>query len=148
MSNPKTQASLPSSAVFSADLVPDPLLQRVGWIVSLLALLAGVVAILASSAPAWLRLPLLFAWCLQFLWLRNKPAPLRVRIFGNGDVFLQLADGSWRDGYVAQGTLILPGLAWIRVDGNIRYQGLFSGRTDTDHEWRRLQVIGRHFADL
>ncbi len=148
MSNPKTQASLPSSAVFSADLVPDPLLQRVGWVVSFLALLAGVVLLLLSSAPAWLRWPLLITWSLQFLWLRNKPVPLRVRIFANGDVFLQARDGRWSEGYVAPGTMILPGLAWIRVAGDIRYQGLFSGRADTDHEWRRLQVIRRHFAEL
>ena len=148
MNNPKTRTSARSSAEYSAELVPDPLLQRLSTGLSTACLLAGIALIVSVGLPSSVTLIAVTGWSIWLLHgLRQVPIR-RLRLYANGDVHLQHSNGHWFDGRVAAGSLFLSRIVWLRVDGRVPYRGWFIARDDATAEWRRLRVIARHFADI
>ncbi len=148
MNNPKILTSAKSSAEFSAELIPDPVVDRLSACVTLLCFGAGAGLIAATAVPWPIRLLGIVAWLFAGLHGRQRIQLKRLRIYANGDVHLQLADGRWFDGRVAPGSLFLPYVAWLRVEGRRPYRGWFVADDAAPAEWRRLRVIARHFADI
>ncbi len=115
---------------------------------SVICLLTGIVLILVIGLPFFLSLFAVAAWALYVRIACRRIDLRRLRVYANGDVHLQRVDGQWLDGRVGAGSLFLPQIAWLRVEGRTPYQGWFIPRDDADGEWRRLRVIARHFADI
>ena len=148
MSSPKTSKSAKSSAEFSAELTPDTVVQRLSAGLSVLCWFAGVALIAVTAIPRPLQVLAVTAW-LGYFVLRSRQFPLRrLRVYANGDVHLQHVDGRWFDGRIAPGSLFLPRVAWLRVEGRRPYCGWFVADDDAPAEWRRLRVMARHFADI
>ncbi|MEM8685539.1 MAG: hypothetical protein AAGF72_19150 [Pseudomonadota bacterium] len=148
MSNPTIRTFARSSAEFSAELVPDPLLDRLSTGVSVGCLLTGAVLILESRLPAPIAGLAVLAWGLYLVCRLRRPSLRRLRVYANGDVHLQRGDGQWLDGQVAAGSVFLASIAWLRVAGHTPYSGLFVAHDGAVEEWRRFRLIARHFADI
>ena len=148
MSNPTTRTSARSSAEFSAELVPDPLLDRLSAGLSVTCLLVGIALILAVDIAVVEQAGAVLAWTLYLVAALRRQRLCRLRIYANGDVHLQRVDGQWFDGRVAAGSLFLARIAWLRVEGRMPYRGWFIPCDEAPDEWRRLRVISRHFADI
>ncbi len=148
MNSPKIPTSAQSSAEFSAELIPDPVVDRLSAGVTLLCFLAGAALLAATAVPWPLRLVAIVAWLAVGYRGRRQVRAKRLRIYANGDVHLQLAGGQWFDGEVAAGSLFLSRFAWLRVEGRVPYRGWFVASDAAPQEWRRLRVIARHFADI
>jgi hypothetical protein len=110
-------------------------------LVPLLPLAAVPQAILAL---AWLCLS--GRECLAF-W-RGYAGGGALRIAADGQVLLQSHGGGWLPATLCPGSVVLPRLAWLRVDppGMSPYAELVSAERQESEEWRRLQVIWRHIG--
>ena len=123
-------------------------------------LLGGVVLSLAGLGLVPL-LPLSFlpqallalAWLYLsgrewFAFRRGYAGGGALRIAADGQVQLQCRDGGWQPASLCHGSVVLPRLAWLRVDppGTRPYAELVSAERQESEEWRRLQVIWRHIG--
>ena len=74
-----------------------------------------------------------------------------LRIAADGQVLLQCHEchgGGWQPARLCPGSVVLPRVAWLRVDppGRRPYAELVSAGRQESEEWRRLQVIWRHIG--
>ena len=123
-------------------------------------LLGGVVLSLAGLGLA-LLLPfaavpqavLALAWrCLSgrecHAFWRGYAGGGALRIAADGEVRVRSHGGGWQPARMRPGSVVLPRLAWLRVDvpGKRPYAELVSADSQKSEEWRRLQVIWRHIG--
>jgi hypothetical protein len=113
----------------------------------------GVITILSLPAAGFLRAVAAAVWCsimsaeLRFISSTNKRFK-RIRISSDGECELQNQDGNWETAKITQACVVLPRLAWLRLQpGNGRcHCELVSGDARESEQWRRLQVIWRHLG--
>ena len=71
-----------------------------------------------------------------------------IRLYSPGQVSLQTTAGDWRAAELISGSIVLPGVAWLRMrtrDGRL-HRELLIGKARGDDGWRRFQVIWRHLG--
>jgi hypothetical protein len=71
-----------------------------------------------------------------------------LRIAADGKVRRQCRDGRWQRAELCPGSVVLPRIAWLRLNppGMRPYAELVSADTQESEDWRRLQVIWRHIG--
>ena len=138
---------------FSSYLKPDPWL-RLFVDVTARLLIAGAIGIaLTMSVSALPRLAL----SLCCLWLgsveltrlhRGFEACTAIRLTSDGNVGIDPGDGNWVTADLESGSIVLRRLAWLRLrtaNGRLITE-LLRGDARQCRDWRRLQVIWRHFG--
>ncbi len=117
----------------------------------LLFTLLGLVVILTSPLPGWPKSLASLSWlgCLVFGIFGLLSRYRRIvgyRLYADGSVEFTYRDGSRGTGQLASGTVLLPGLAWLRVRAShaAAWGELVAGDSRTSKQWRRFQVICRH----
>ncbi|MEM9690276.1 MAG: hypothetical protein AAF917_12455 [Pseudomonadota bacterium] len=148
MSNPTIRTSAESSAVYSAEFAPDPLLDALSAGISAACWLVGLALILSTRLPVAALVAAMSLWTMHLAVAIRRPSIRRLRIYANGDCHLQSRDGRWFDGQLMAGSLFLPSIAWVRVSGPLPWRGALVAEDGAGEEWRRLRVMARHFADL
>jgi hypothetical protein len=116
-------------------------------------MLVGLVIIAGLPLPATWRGPIVVAWCAacgrELRQLGNAYRQYRaVRVFSDGTIELRGAEATVASAQLLPGSIVLPGLAWLRLRlENGRTSGeLLRGNIGEDEDWRRLQVIWRHLG--
>ena len=111
----------------------------------------GALAISVATVPVWLRLPVLGLWsalshreikAMRHGWRRSHG----VRVFATGEIEVRDREGNWALAELADGSVLLRRLGWLRLvtaDG-AQIHELVRGSCREDREWRRLHVIWRH----
>jgi len=137
-----------SSTVFEVVLRPDPVLRRaVFWTGMLLSLTGTILIAFLQVAPSW-------RFVLQAIWLADCARELvnlgsgtgRVRslvLDSRGFVAAIVNEGDRHELRLLTGSMVLPGLAWIRVgfsDGKCHSELFMRKRTDPE-TWHRLQLL-------
>ena len=138
---------------YSSYLKPDPWL-RLSVDVTARLLIAGAIGIaLTMSVGALPRLAL----SLCCLWLgsteltrlhRGFEACAAIRLTSDGSAGIDPGDGNWVTAELEPGSIVLRRLAWLRLrtaDGRLITE-LLRGDARQCRDWRRLQVIWRHFG--
>lgn len=71
-----------------------------------------------------------------------------LRVAADGQVLRQCRDGGWQPARLCPGSVVLPRLAWLRLEppGMRPYAELVRAKTQKSEDWRRLQVIWRHIG--
>ncbi len=111
----------------------------------------GALAIALATVPVWARIPALAGWlalsyreikALRSGWRRVRG----VRFFATGDVEIRDRSGTWTPVELADGSILLRRLGWLRLiaDDGAALHELVRGHCRADREWRRLHVIWRH----
>ena len=116
-------------------------------------IILGLVTILTMQASLIIRLPACVLWLLfsgrELLVIVSGYLRIRrIRLYSNGEVELRNNSGDWQAARLANGSVILDGFAWLRIeacDGR-RSVELLRGTSRKNEEWRRLQVIRRHLG--
>ena len=111
----------------------------------------GALAICLATVPIWARLPPLIAWlvvsCREIRALRRGwRRSCGVRFLADGDVEIRDNGGTWTPAELADGSVLLRRIGWLRLiaaDGTAIHE-LVRGSCREDREWRRLHVIWRH----
>ena len=145
-----------SSSTYSACLYPEPLLRAVVLTAGVTAGLVGVAVITLlpsislplgvsfrwAAAVGWLAYSLLGLWRLA----RAYRIVVSLAVAADRSVELGLRDGERLAARLEPGSLILPRLAWLRLETGcgLRYGELLRGNSRKNKDWRRLQVIRRH----
>ena len=119
----------------------------------LILLLLGVFVIAGLPWPAsWRGLSTLVWLVLCVRELRILAMAYRqyraLQIFADGSVEIRREDDEAAGARLLPGSMVLPGLAWLRLeleDGSASGE-LLRGNTGEDEAWRRLQVIWRHLG--
>ena len=142
-----------SSIKYSAELAPDPVLRRLVLISGALATVVGIVILAGLSLPWYWRVFGGLAWAffsgrdLLHIASGHKGCE-KLRLDNEGNVRLFSADGCCTAATIDGGSVVLPGLAWLRLrtDSGRRQAELLRRKTAGSNEWRRLQVIWRHLG--
>ena len=140
-----------SSNTYSACLYPEPLLRAVVLATGMAAGLAGVAVVSSlplhaalrwAAAAGWLAYSLLELWRLA----RAYRIVTSLAVAADRSVELGLRDGNRLAARLAPGSLILPRLAWLRLETGcgLKDGELLRGNSRKNKDWRRLQVIRRH----
>ena len=115
--------------------------------------LAGLGFVPMLSLPVPLKLFLAATWLALcgFEWhafRRGYARSRRLRITVGGSVERQSLDGTWKPATLGAGSVVLPRVAWLRIEprGMQPYAELVTGDCRRSEEWRRLQVIWRHIG--
>jgi hypothetical protein len=144
-----------SSPSYSADLVTEPLLRRIVLGSGVALLCGGQVVIASLPLPGSWRALAMFAWTVsvvrELLHLAASYREYRaVRISSDGSVEILGKDQATARARLLPGSLVLPGLAWLRLglEGNRTSGELLRGNAGENEAWRRLQVIWRHLGGL
>ena len=60
----------------------------------------------------------------------------------------RVVGGEWRTASLLSGSLVLPGVAWLRISVGTgpAYGELLTGNPRKNEDWRRLLVIWRHIG--
>ncbi len=142
-----------SSNAFSADLRPEPALQRLALLSGVLLGIAGIAMILALPlAPAWRAAgcaACVAACAAELGRLRNSwRCFVAVRIAHDGSAALLDRDGAWHPARLQAGSVLLRRHGWLifTSDGGRGFAAAFRGHGREDVDWRRLQVIWRHIG--
>jgi hypothetical protein len=116
-------------------------------------MLVGLVIVAGLPLPAAWRGLVMVAWCAvcgrELSHLASAYRQYRaVRIFSDGSTELCGAGTAVTSAQLLPGSIVLPGLAWLRLRlENGRTSGeLLRGNIREDEAWRRLQVIWRHLG--
>ncbi len=120
-----------------------------GAVLSLAGL--GLVPLLPVSALQ--KAVLASAWLFfsgrewQAFW-RGYAGGGALHIAADGQVRRKCRDGHWQRARLCPGSVVLPRLAWLRLDppGMRPYAELVSAAGQESEDWRRLQVIWRHIG--
>jgi hypothetical protein len=142
-----------SSSTYSADLEPQPALRALVLVSGILLGVTGLVLILVlplhpaailAASSAWVGLS---AHELRVL-ARGFKASRRLRMTEAGSLLRLDDQGHWRSVRLLAGSIVLPGLAWIRFETGrgLRSAELLCGSCRESNDWRRLQVIWRHIG--
>jgi hypothetical protein len=142
-----------SSTVFSTELGSDATLRLFVRRSGMVAAFLGFIVILT--------LPVDIAWraAASLLWLILSFRELRIirvaysryqwlKIDDSGGVELVSPGGEHHAATLLPSSVVLPGLAWLRLrsaDG-LCFGEFLRGSSHEDKQWRRLQVIWRHFG--
>ncbi len=137
-----------SSTRYSSEILPDSRLRlAVAASASLCLLLAPALG--AMLTPGW-RVPAaasVFALTAVELarLLRSQRAARRYRLYGDGAIEVVAADGGLSLASLASGSVLLPGVAWLRIRaaGGRAWGELIAGNPRKNKDWRRLCVILR-----
>jgi len=119
----------------------------------ILAMVSGLIVILtAPTGIGWRTIAIL-------LWLLASVRELRaiseaysryrsLRIDSIGDVELVTWSGEHHAAILLPGSVVLPGLAWLRfeVADGLKFGEFLRGNSRDDKQWRHLQVIWRHIG--
>ena len=142
-----------SSNEYSSHLRPDGWLRILVLTSGRLLYAAGLIIILTLPFDVALR------GIAGGAWLATARAKLRrlewgfdycrgIRIDGDGGVAILGPDAEWLSARLLPGSLLLPQLAWLRLetdDGSVLHE-LVRGDARQSQDWRRLQVIWRHIG--
>jgi hypothetical protein len=142
-----------SSSTYSSEICPEPALRRYllasGWTIMLI----GVVPILSLPFGEFWCAAAASLWCaivsaqLGFISSAHKRFS-RIRIGSDGECQLCDQNGDWQKAKMRGGCVVLPRLAWLRLQpckGHC-YYALIRGDSRESKQWRRLQVIWRHLG--
>jgi len=118
-----------------------------------LAAVLGLVMILTMPLDFGLLLSTGLLWSLITLreLLHARDAYLRyclLRLDSTGKVTLIAANGDSQAATLLAGSIVLDRVAWLRIESldGLRCAELMRGNSREDHQWRRLQVVWRHFG--
>lgn len=142
-----------ASNAYFAELRPDPGLRRlVQWSGAALGV-AGLVVIIGLEAPVALRVGGSAVWCAilaaQFIALRQGWARcVAFRLYADGTVVVLGCDGEWCPGQLEPDGVLLRRWGWIRLRAGAArpFAEPLRGSCRDSREWRRLQVVWRHFG--
>ena len=137
-----------SSSVFEVVLHPDPVLRRFVLWTGIALLSTGCVLIaLLQISPLW-------RWACGLVWLADGLRELRnqrlgsvqvcsLRLDSRGLVVATDVAGQRHDLTLLTGSVVLPGLAWLRVRfaSGLSYAELFTAKRADPGTWHRLQLL-------
>ena len=142
-----------SLRTYSTELQPDPRLRRIVLLYGISATVVGVILIVTLPIERWLRALGVLAWLFinirQLVVIANGYKRCRrIRIEHNGAVTLQALDGCWFSATLLPDSVVLSKVAWLRfkVDDGQKLVELICEKNARNKDWRRLQVIWRHFG--
>ena len=144
-----------SSNSYSTYLTPDPWLRIAVLTSGRLLILIGATLILTLALGALIRAVACLAWiCMGRVELlrmeRGFEACTAVRLSSDGQISVLDDDQQWHACSLQSGSVVLRNYAWLRLraaDGEYFVEPL-RGDARQSHQWRRLQVIWRHFGAL
>ena len=143
-----------SSAVFSIELKPSKYLRRLLLCCGVAATVAGVMLILTVAINGWWRVLLAVLWTwhcgLELNRQRRGAARVqRIRLDSSGAICVQDGDGDWRNLELSAGSVVLTGVAWLRLrfPNGCHYGELLSGDPRTSRNWHGLQLIWRQYRN-
>jgi hypothetical protein len=143
-----------SSNAYSAAIYPDPLLRRLVSGLGIGLGLVGVVLVLTLPVDIGIRAIAVPAWCAvvarELFVLRRAWRDCRaMHITPEGGAMVLGSGGEWRAGQLVAGSVLLSRVGWIRlrVGKEPCFGELVRGERRSASDWRRLQVIWRHFGD-
>ena len=138
-----------SSRRFVADLKPDPRLRNIVMLTGCAALLVGLVLLMRLPILPPIRVSLIAFWLFGGLRQlgRQSRGNRRVRAIRLGEAEATLIDRQGRQSpvQIMSGSVVLPGLAWLRLecpDGLI-FGELLRGDAAVSKHWRHLQILWR-----
>lgn len=142
-----------SSTTYSANLTPESWLRIIVLSIGRILFAVGTLLLLILDQHPLARGFACVAW-LSFGRFRllqlcsGFDACIAVRVFPEGTASVLTSDAEWVSARMLPGSLILRKLAWLRLrtDNGQVHQELLRGDARKDLEWRRLQVIWRHFG--
>lgn len=142
-----------SAIDYSSEIRPEQMLRR--FVLASAALMAVIGAVIILFLPVFkLYRPLAaLAWLLYMgaqicRTAREYRRSESYRIYADGSVTVNAPDGQQRMARFAAGSLVLSGLAWLRVcpiEGRT-WGELVRASTPENQQWRRFQVICRHMG--
>lgn len=143
-----------SSNAYFAELHPEPKLRVIVLLSGLTACVAGVWLVLSMPLGTLHRTLIVCGWF--FLCGREMVQTWRgyassgaLRISSDACIEVRLVGGEWRTASLLAGSLVLPGVAWLRISvgaGGPAYGELLTGNSRKNEDWRRLLVIWRHIG--
>ncbi len=144
-----------SSNSYSTCLAPDPWLRIAVLSSGRLLVLIGAGLILTLELGASIRAAACLAWIVmgRFELLQMERGFERcttVRLSSDSQFSVLDGDQQWRSCTLQSGSVVLKNYAWLRLraeDGE-NFAELLRGDARQSHQWRRLQVIWRHFGAL
>jgi hypothetical protein len=118
-----------------------------------LLIAAGLVLILTLDLDASLRAAGSLIWLtlgrfeLQGVQ-RGFDSCTAIRVFSDGQIKVLNNDQEWMSGTLQSGSLVLPKLAWLRLQAanGTAFAELLRGDARESQNWRRMQVIWRHIG--
>ncbi|NCF52222.1 hypothetical protein GWP57_11480 [Gammaproteobacteria bacterium] len=142
-----------SSDTYSTELTPEPSLRRLVLASGSIAALIGIGVIISIPVHWALRLAATGAWIFAsvrelVIIYHGHRRYRRIRLYSPGQISLQTTAGDWQAAELISGSIVLPGVAWLRMrthDGR-RHGELLIGKVRGDDAWRRFQVIWRHLG--
>lgn len=142
-----------SSTVFSIELKADPTLRLLVRTTGVAASILGFSLILTIPIDIAVRIGASVVWL--FVSRRElraiRAAYSRYRsltLDHEGSVELVTGSGERQAAILLSSSIVLPGFAWLRLrsaDG-LCFGEFLRGDSTRDKQWRRLQVIWRHFG--
>lgn len=135
------------------ELTPEPRLRGLVLVSGWLACALGSAVIFLLPVPWLVRIAAAGGWVI--VNGRELAAVYdgyrryrRVRFYSSGDIELQTDAGDWQAAQLVNGSIVLGGIAWLRMqtcDGR-RFAELLRGKSRKNEDWRRFQVIWRHLG--
>lgn len=120
------------------------------WSGTLLLALCGW-AVMSLPLPVGLRLLAAAAGILALVWrysrlFRQQRQIRRIRLYADGSLQLLGPNGNCSAATVGNDSVVLAGLAWLRLDldGGRWHAELLRGNCRQSEDWRRFQVIWKH----
>lgn len=142
-----------SSPVYSTELRTEPLLRRIVLLTGLLFVITGLIVILMMPLAFGWRIAAGGSWVLfglrEVIIIRNAYAAyFRLRLDSAGKLELVITNGANKAATLLAGSVVLAGVAWLRIESadGLRCAELLRGNCRENKQWRRLQVIWRHFG--
>jgi hypothetical protein len=144
-----------SSNSYSTCLTPDPWLRIAVLTSGRLLILIGATLILTLELGVLIRAAACLAWIVmgRFELMRLErgfEVCTAVRLSSDGQISVLDNEQQCRSCSLQSGSVVLKNYAWLRlrtVDGEYCVE-LLRGDARQGQQWRRLQVIWRHFGAL
>jgi len=139
-----------SSSRYCSTIHPDQRLRLAVLGLGALLLAFGTWTIAGLPLALYWRSPLLLTWVAMAgaeIALLSRAYRLHscYRIYADGTIEMTTAGSGRRLGAFAAGSVVLPGIAWLRIRPVVgrAWGELIVGNSRKNKEWRRLQVICR-----
>jgi len=144
-----------SSSSYSTCLTPDPWLRIAVLTSGRLLVAAGLVLILTLDLDAEIRAASCLVWVVaaryELLRIeRGFESLTAIRLSSGGEIAVLNNDQEWLPVTLQTGSVVLRNFAWLRLRGasGDNFVELLRGSARQSQDWRRLQVIWRHFGAL